>query len=78
MRKTGTSVTSGMITHIIARDVLYAHVMSIMMHTNKTRPKKTFADDLRNPDVQNGLWDHLVIFSGPSLDQPKMQQWLLY
>ena len=30
MRKTGTSVTSGTITHIIARDVLYAHGMSIL------------------------------------------------
>ena len=26
--------------------------------------EKTFADDLRNPDVPNGLWDHLGIFSG--------------
>ena len=27
------------------------------------RLKKLFADDLRNPDVPNGLWDRLGIFS---------------
>ena len=59
LRKTGTGVTSGTITHnthIIARDVLYAHGMSILRARRDNR-----GDDLRNSDVPNGLWDRLEI-----------------
>ena len=37
-------------------------------HEHDTSRRKKIADDLRNPDVPNGLWDRLRIFSGHVLD----------
>ena len=38
-------------------------------HEHDASKNKPSADDPRNPDVPNGLWDRLGIFSGDTLGQ---------